>query len=113
MKNTLFALALATAGCAVLPATGLPAPGAPKERVPFRAGSAGVLHLTELRRRLTVNHGPIVGPTLTSAEMALQLLRYPYQQRFGAPPGGTLADVFTTTYSIAQVQGWLVVKQHG
>jgi hypothetical protein len=95
------------------PATGLEAPGAPKERVPFRAGSAGVLHLTELRRRLTANHPTVVGPTLTSAEMALQLLRYPYRQRFGPAPGGTLGDVLTTTYSIEKLQGWLVVKQDG
>ena len=94
------------------PATGLEAAGAPKERVPFRAGSAGVLHLTELRRRLTANHGSVVGPTLTSAEMALQLLRYPYQQRFGAVPGGRLEDVLATKHSVADLEGWLVVD-HG
>ena len=46
------------------PATGVEAAGDPKERVPFRKGSAGVLHLTELRRRLTTNHQGVVGPTL-------------------------------------------------
>jgi hypothetical protein len=95
------------------PATGVEAAGSPKERVPFRAGSAGVLHLTELRRRLTTNHGLIVGPTLTSAELALQLLRYPYQQRFGAAPGGTLGDVLKPRYTIDDMRGWLVVQHDG
>ncbi len=95
------------------PATGVEASGAPKERVPFRAGSAGVLHLTELRRRLTANHGGIVGPTLTSAEMALQLLRYPYRQRFGPADRGVFGDLLSTAYTIADLEGWLVVSTDG
>jgi hypothetical protein len=90
------------------PATGIEAPGDPKERVPFRRGSAGVLHLTELRRLLTTNHQNVVGPTLTAAELALQLLRYPYRQRFGGSGGG-LVDVLDTLYTFEQVAGWLVV----
>lgn len=96
------------------PATGVevhnPAPNGPvrTERVPFRKGSAGVLHLSELRRRLTTNHQTVVGPTLTSAELALQLLRYPYQQRFGASPAGTgLSAVLDTLYTTADIRGWL------
>ena len=91
------------------PATGVEATGNPKERVPFRDGSAGVLHLTELRRRLTTNHGSVVGSTLSSAELALQLLRYPYQQRFGTVAGGSLEAVLDTAFSFEELSGWLVV----
>ncbi len=96
------------------PATGVEAPGRQPDRVPFRKGSAGVLHLTALRELLTATHPDLLGSTLTSAELALQLLRYPYRQRFGAAapgggPGGGLLDVLDTLYTPDQVAGWLVV----
>ena len=82
--------------------------------MPFRKGSAGVLHLTALRELLTTKHPDLLGSTLTSAELALQLLRYPYRQRFGAAApgggsGGGLLDVLDTLYTPDQVAGWLVV----
>ena len=89
------------------PATGLEAPGGPTEQVPFRQGSAGVIHLTELRNRLVTNHGPIVGPTLTSAELGLQLLRYPYRQRFGRDTGTDFGDVLDTRFTANDMLGWL------
>jgi len=96
------------------PATGVEAvPARAPQRVPFRAGSAGVLHLTELRRRLIANHGPIVGPTLTSAEMALQLLRYPYQQRFGDVPGTGFVNLMEPNFGIEEMSGWLKTVHDG
>ena len=96
------------------PATGVEAvPARAPQRVPFRAGSAGVLHLTELRRRLIANHGPIVGPTLTSAEMALQLLRYPYQQRFGDVPGTGFVNLMETSFGLEEMSGWLKTVHDG
>lgn len=62
-----------------------------KVQVPFRAGSAGVIHLTELAKRLTQVPGSgleippnvrVPPPFIDSAELALQLIRYPYQQAF-------------------------------
>ncbi|MEM9561519.1 MAG: hypothetical protein AAGA93_02810 [Actinomycetota bacterium] len=50
--------------------------------VPFRAGSAGVIHVDELRERLLQHPDSTLGQTLDSAELALQLIRYPYRQRF-------------------------------
>jgi hypothetical protein len=54
-------------------------------RVKFRAGSAGVIHLSDLRDRLLQGRGDDLGTTLDSAELALQLLRFPYQQAFEGP----------------------------
>ena len=62
--------------------------------VPFRLGSPGVIHLTELANRIAAQpathtdafEGPGVGP----AEMAMQLLRFPYRQVFGDPAKGTV-----------------------
>ena len=89
------------------PATGVEVPGDEKVQVPFRAGSAGVIHLTELRRRLVADHGDVVGPSLTSAELGLQLLRYPYRQRFGQADGTNLLDVLDTPFGADDLFGWL------
>lgn len=51
-------------------------------QVPFRKGSAGVIHLTELTKRLLADERAELDDSLDSAELALQLLRYPYQQAF-------------------------------
>jgi hypothetical protein len=68
--------------------------------VPFRRGSTGVLHLTELRRRLAAELGAPAG-NLTSADLAFHLLRRPYRQDFGQSGGGggggrgpTIDDLF-------------------
>jgi hypothetical protein len=92
------------------PATGVEVPGNEKVQVPFRAGSAGVIHLTELRRRLIAEHGDVVGPSLTSAELGLQLLRYPYRQRFGETEHTDFVDVLDTLYRADDVIGWLRVE---
>jgi hypothetical protein len=89
------------------PSTGEEVHGA-KVRVPFRAGSAGVIHLAGLRRRLTTDHASIVGSTLTPAEMALQLLRYPYRQHFGRTTK-SFDDLLVTGHSVATVSEWMRV----
>ncbi|MGI8758654.1 MAG: hypothetical protein ACR2K0_05055 [Acidimicrobiales bacterium] len=55
--------------------------------VPFRRGSAGVLHMTELRKRIADEIGALPAPQHTSADMAYQLLRKPYRQDFGTSTG--------------------------
>ncbi len=79
--------------------------------VPFRKGSAGVIHMTELRRRLVVAGEALAAPGSTegllgaridSAELALQMLQYPYRQRFGAGPV-RLGDVMTATFGEEQL----------
>jgi len=81
--------------------------------VPFRRGSAGVIHMTELKTRLTAPAADggardLLGSTLDSAELALQMLQYPYRQRFGGPgPAVRLADVLTTTYGEEQLFAYL------
>jgi hypothetical protein len=85
-----------------------------KERVPFRAGSAGVIHLSELRKRLLEGRSEDLGTTLDSAELALQLLRFPYQQAFegpGRPAPGRAPVVPGRPTVAAQVKvPWLVAE---
>jgi hypothetical protein len=91
------------------PDTGVEVPTNAKVEIPFRAGSAGVIHLTELRRRLVADHGDVVGTSLSSAELGLQLLRYPYRQHFGRTTGTDFVDVFATAFRADEVLGWLTV----
>jgi hypothetical protein len=75
--------------------------------VPFRRGSAGVLHLTELRTRLA-NKLEVAATDMTSADLAYQLLRLPYQQQFGTPPPGqggrpSFQDVLDVVVSFDQM----------
>jgi hypothetical protein len=72
--------------------------------VPFRAGSPGVIDMTTLRERL-VDTGE-VGPTLDSAEYALQMLQLPYQQWFGDAPGG-MPDFLRTAIAVGEMRTWL------
>jgi hypothetical protein len=85
-----------------------------KERVPFRAGSAGVIHLSELRRRLLEGRADDLGTTLDSAELALQLLRFPYQQAFEGPgrkaPGGAPVVPGRPTIAAEVKVPWLVAE---
>jgi len=84
------------------PATGDPA-GVADVRVPFRAGSPGVIDMNELKKRLTgtVAAGP--EGTLGAGEMALQLLQFPFQQIFGRPAGG-MGRVFRVTIAPAELR---------
>ena len=71
-------------------------PGAPIP-VPFRAtpGATGVVDIQQLERLLSAKAATHVGDSLDSAEYALQLIRFPYRQVFGATEGPALVDVFT------------------
>jgi hypothetical protein len=75
--------------------------------VPFRRGSAGVLHLTELRSRLAHEIEMSISD-VHSGRMAYHLLRLPYRQIFGPVPGGgiVLGDLFDVTIGSDRVLSW-------
>ena len=65
-------------------------------RVPFRSGSPGVVHVTELARRLMLTTARVPGPAQalltddeSSDEFAVQMLQFPYCQPFEEAGGGT------------------------
>ena len=94
------------------PATGDELMPLQTERVPFRAGSAGVIHLTELRRRLLEGRTAMFGGDIESDDLALQLLRFPYQQAFegeGRPGPPGMVKVPGRVLDAAVVNGpWLI-----
>jgi hypothetical protein len=77
------------------PATGKPA-GVADVPVPFRAGSPGVIDVAKLRARLKDTVAVDPDTEVGAGEMALQLLRFPFRQVFGAPAGG-MGKVFRVT----------------
>jgi hypothetical protein len=75
--------------------------------VPFRRGSAGVVHLRRLRDRIAsvpaTKVGGNTGLSVDAHEFALEMLRFPYRQVFGDPanePGEPLLDVFRPTVAL-------------
>lgn len=68
--------------------------------IPFRPGSPGVVNLHELVAQFVKKKALLkVGDDLDSAELALQMIRFPYRQVFGDPSlggGGQVdfADIF-------------------
>lgn len=91
-------------------ATGRNLPGRSVD-VPFRRGSAGVLHLRRLRDRMAsapgTNVGGNTGMSVDANEFALEMLRFPYRQVFGDPaiePGQPLLDVFSPRVSFATLE---------
>ena len=98
-----------------------PAPPLPHTAdVPFRRGAPGVVHVTELARRIAAvpatNTSAFEGPGLASAEFALEMLQFPFRQVFGDPAlggstgGQTLAfaDLFRPVVEIEQIREWMV-----
>lgn len=65
---------------------GEPAPGVEDVRVPFRAGSPGVIDVTTLAARVEAT-GLFGTDGVGSGELALQLLQFPFRQEFGEPAG--------------------------
>ena len=65
-----------------------------REAVPFRNGSPGVIHWVELADRID-DH---TGGQVSSAEMGLQMLRFPYEQQFGDAPSDPDRSTFVATY---------------
>jgi hypothetical protein len=67
-----------------------------KLKVPFRQGAPGVVHVTELARRLQLTTSNVPAPTQplvtddeSSDELAVQMLQFPYCQPFENAEGGT------------------------
>ncbi|HEX7537949.1 MAG TPA: hypothetical protein VF391_13215 [Dermatophilaceae bacterium] len=62
--------------------------------IPFRPGSPGVVNLHQLVAQFVAKKAQLhVGDDLDSAELALQMIRYPYRQVFGDTTlGGTPVD---------------------
>jgi hypothetical protein len=84
------------------PADGLPMAGR-DVRVPFRSEAPGVVDVTTLRERLLDAAPAELGTELSSAELALQLLQFPFRQEFGKSAGG-IARVLLTTVPIQFVR---------
>lgn len=67
--------------------------------VPFRAGASGVIDIQALERRLAARGGTGDDDVLSSAEYALQLVRFPYRQVFGDTSRTPVPIVFRPTVS--------------
>jgi hypothetical protein len=86
--------------------------------VPFRKGAPGVIHMKELANRIAAQPATKVdafeAAGVQSAELAMEMLQFPYRQVFGDPanstrPGAktlTYADVFRPTVALMKVLEW-------
>lgn len=95
-----------------------PAPaGAKSVSVPFRKNAPGVVHFVELSSRIAAqpatNVNTFGGAGVESAEMAMELLQFPFRQVFGDPAKGTTggkalayADLFRPSIQIQTVRKW-------
>ena len=98
----------------------MPVPAPPLQvAVPFRRGAPGVVHITELASRITAqpatNVGALEGPGMHSAELALEMLRFPFRQVFGDPSLGTdggsplvFDELFRPEVGITAIREWTV-----
>lgn len=78
--------------------------------VPFREGSPGVIHFQELRRRMLDGGGDVdEDGVFSSAELGLQMLRWPFEQQFGEPED---EDVDFGLSFVATYTKDLLVKTH-
>jgi hypothetical protein len=97
-----------------------PAPPQPHTAdVPFRRGAPGVVHVAELARRIAAvpatQTTAFEGPGLASAELAMEMLQFPFRQVFGDPelggtPGGrplAFADLFRPVVAIEEIREWM------
>jgi hypothetical protein len=75
--------------------------------VPCRPGSPGVLDLGHLDQALRSRADTHMGPDVDSAELALELLRFPYRQVFGdvTRPVEQLGTVFRPTVRMRPASG--------
>jgi hypothetical protein len=73
------------------------------EPVPFREGSPGVIHWVELARRVQAH----TGGNVSSAQMGLQMLRFPFEQQFGESDDAP--STFVATFPLNKLrQTWSV-----
>jgi hypothetical protein len=70
--------------------------------VPFRPGAPGVVDMIALRDRLLANDQGELGPTLSPAELGLQLLQYPTRQEFRDT--GPAPEVFQPNVDLSHVE---------
>jgi hypothetical protein len=70
--------------------------------VPFRAGAPGVVDMIGLRDRLLASDQGELGPTLSPAELGLQVLQYPTRQEFRDT--GPAPDVFRPNVDLSHVE---------
>ncbi|MGH8982304.1 MAG: hypothetical protein ACRDY6_00295 [Acidimicrobiia bacterium] len=75
-------------------------------RVAFRKDAPGVVNLRTTRNRLQAVTQTGMGPTVDSAEFAIQMLRYPYRQVFGDPgqEPRPIGDVFRPKLGLASLK---------
>ena len=96
-----------------------PAPsGDLSAKVPFRRGAPGVVHVGELARRIGAQKATRVDQFeqagVQSAELAMQMLQFPFRQVFGDPAQGTVggglpltfAQLFRPSVAIGVVRAW-------
>ena len=86
--------------------------------VPFRKGAPGVIHMRELANRIArqpaTKVDSVEGAGVQSAEMAMEMLQFPYRQVFGDPAKSTIGgaraltydQVFHPTISLATLRAW-------
>jgi hypothetical protein len=72
--------------------------------IPFRTGSPGVIHFQELEKRMLREGADVEDDDVfSSAELGLQMLRWPFEQEFGDPDddnGDELELSFVATYPL-------------
>lgn len=77
-------------------------PGDLTADVPFRKGSPGVIHMKELANRIAAQLATQVNlfeaAGVQSAELAMEMLQFPYRQVFGDPAHSTRSGATTLTY---------------
>jgi len=86
--------------------------------VPFRKGAPGVIDVQTLAQRIAAqtatNVNALEAAGVQSAELAMEMLRFPFRQVFGDPTKGTItggtlmkyAVLFRPTIKIEQVRTW-------
>jgi hypothetical protein len=97
----------------------MPAPaGETVAHVPFRQGAPGVIDVQTLAQRIAAQPATHVnafgGPGVGSAELAMEMLQFPFRQVFGDPRQGTrpgavvleFIDLFKPQIKIAMVREW-------
>ena len=72
-------------------------------RVPFRKGAPGVINIADLSARLATAAGTNIAAPIDSAQYAMEMLRFPFRQVFGATDGEPERDEFVATVSNAQL----------
>ncbi len=73
--------------------------------VPVRASQRRVIAIQELRKRLNNLGDPQLAPQTGSANFAIELLNFPWRQRFenSGPDSKTLSGAFVSKYAVAKV----------